>query len=203
LAISENDRQHFAKEFNNVIHVPAFHPFNEVKSKLGKGEYALYHGNLSVAENVNAVNFLLDEVFSDLDIPLKIAGLNPTKQLKNKLAHDKKIELIANPDDNTLQDLIQNAHVNISITAQKTGLKLKLLNNLYNGRFVLVNEKMLSGSNLDNLCEIANNYETMKRRIKILFKKDMTSDIINERKVNLKKSYSNECNSKLIIDLIK
>jgi hypothetical protein len=202
LAISENDRQHFSKEFNNVIHVPAFHPFNEVKSKLGRGDYALYHGNLSVAENVNAVNFLLDDVFSDLDIPLKIAGLNPTKQLKNRLANHQSIELIPNPDNETLQELIENAHVSISITAQKTGLKLKLLNNLYNARFVLVNDKMLSGSNLDELCEIANNYETIKRRIRILFKKDFTSDIIEERKVGLNKVYSNENNVKLLIDLI-
>ncbi len=203
LAISENDRAHFSKSYENVVHVPAFHPFNEVKSKVGKGTYALYHGNLSVAENVNAVNFLLDDVFSDLDIPLKIAGLNPTKQLKSRLAENKTIELIANPDDKTLQHLIENAHVNISITAQKTGLKLKLLNNLYNGRFVLVNEKMLTGSNLDELCEIGNNYETIKRRIKILFKKEFTENIIEQRKVNLNKVYSNNSNVKLLIDLIQ
>jgi hypothetical protein len=203
LAISENDSLYFSNEFSNVVHVPAFHPFSEVKSKLGRGKYVLYHGNLSVAENVNAVNFLLDDVFSELDIPFKVAGLNPTKQLKNRLANHKSIELIANPDDSTLQGLIENAHVSVSITAQKTGLKLKLLNNLYNGRFVLVNDKMLSGSNLDELCEIANNYETIKRRIKILFKKEFTSDIIEKRKVSLNKVYSNENNVKLLIDLIK
>jgi len=203
LAISENDKLHFSEQFSNVIHVPAFHPFNVVKSKLGRGDYVLYHGNLSVAENVNAVNFLLDDVFNELDIPLKIAGLNPTKQLKNRLINHDNIELIANPDDDTLQNLIENAHVSVSITAQKTGLKLKLLNNLYNGRFVLVNDKMLSGSNLDELCEIANNYETIKRRIKNLFKKEFTSDIIEKRKVSLNKVYSNDCNVKLLIDLIK
>ncbi|MFK5856554.1 MAG: hypothetical protein QM503_10515 [Bacteroidota bacterium] len=203
LAISENDRLHFTKEFKNVIHVPAFHPFNDVKSKLGRGEYVLYHGNLSVAENVNAVNFLLDDVFSDMGIPLKIAGLNPTKQLKSRLVNGNGIELIANPDDETLQGLIENAHISVSITAQKTGLKLKLLNNLFNGRFVLVNEKMLSGSNLDDLCEVANNYETIKRRIRILFKKEFTADIIEERKVSLNKVYSNKSNVKLIVDLLK
>jgi len=202
LAISENDKQHFSNEFSNVVHVPAFHPFNKVKSKLGKGDYVLYHGNLSVAENVNAVNFLLDDVFNDIDIPLKIAGLNPTKQLKNRLLNQKGVELISNPDDDTLQELIENAHVNVSITAQKTGLKLKLLNNLYNGRFVLVNDKMLSGSNLDELCEIANNYETMKRRIKILFRKEITPDIIEKRIVSLNKVYSNKNNVKLIVDMI-
>jgi hypothetical protein len=203
LAISENDKQYFNKEFSRVNHVPAFHPFTEVKSKQGKGDYVLYHGNLSVAENENAVNFLLDEVFNDLDIPFKIAGLNPTRQLKTKVNTRQNIELINNPDNEQLQELIENAHINVSITAQKTGLKLKLLNNLYNGRFALVNDKMLSGSNLDDLCEVANNHMTLKRRIKILFRKEFTQDLIEERKNNLSKIYCNGCNVKKLVELLK
>ncbi len=203
LAISENDKAYFSKEFSRVEHIPAFHPFKEVKCKNGKGDYVLYHGNLSVAENENAVNFLLDQVFNDLDIPLKIAGLNPPRQLKIRLANEKNIELIANPDNETLQQLIENAHINISITAQRTGLKLKLLNNLYNGRFSLVNNKMLSGSNLDELCVVANNHVTLKRKIKILFRKDFTIENIEERKMNLSNIYCNGNNVKKLIDLIK
>ncbi len=203
LAISENDKNYFSKEFSRVEHIPAFHPFKEVKCKKGKGEYVLYHGNLSVAENENAVNFLLDEVFNDLDIPLKIAGLNPTKQLKNRLINEKNIELIANPSNEKLQELIENAHINISITAQRTGLKLKLLNNLYNGRYSLVNNKMLSGSNLDGLCVVANNHVTLKRKIKILFRKEFTSENIEERKLSLSKIYCNGNNVKKLISLIK
>lgn len=203
LAISENDRAYFSKEFSRVEHIPAFHPFKDVKCKKGKGNYVLYHGNLSVAENENAVNFLLDKVFNELDIPLKIAGLNPPKQLKTRLSEEENIELVVNPDNETLQKLIENAHVNISITAQKTGLKLKLLNNLYNGRFSLVNNKMLSGSNLDELCVVANNHVTMKRKIKILFRKEFTAENIKERKTNLSKIYCNGNNVKRLIDLIK
>lgn len=203
LAISENDKAYFSNEFSRVDHIPAFHPFKEVKSKQGRGEYVLYHGNLSVAENENAVNFLIDKVFNDLDIPLKIAGLNPPKQLKNRLANGQNTELIANPDDDTLQKLIENAHINISITAQKTGLKLKLLNNLYNGRFSLVNNKVLSGNMLDDLCVVANNHETIKRRIKILFRKEFTTENIEERKQNLNNVYNNGSNVNKLIDLIK
>lgn len=202
LAISVNDKDYFSKEFSRVEHIPAFHPFTEVRSTQGKGKYVLYHGNLSVAENENAVNYLLDDVFNELDIPLKIAGLNPPLQLKNRIANEPNIELIASPDDDTLQELIENAHVNISITAQKTGLKLKLLNNLYNGRFSLVNDKMLSGSNLDDLCEVANNHVTMKRRIKNLFGKEFTSKIIDERKQSLSIIYNNGSNVKKLINLI-
>ncbi len=202
LAISENDKAYFNKEFSRVDHIPAFHPFKEVRSKVGKGDYVLYHGNLSVAENENAVSFLIDEVFNEIEHPLIIAGLNPSKQLKSRVENDPKIKLIINPTDEELQDLIENAHINISITAQKTGLKLKLLNNLYNGRFTLVNDKMLSGSNLDSLCEVANNHVSIKRRIKILFRKEFTTEHIEDRKHNLGKIYCNGSNVKRLIELI-
>ena len=203
LAISENDKAYFSKEFSRVDHIPAFHPFKEIKSRVGKGKYVLYHGNLSVAENENAVNFLLDQVFNELNFPLIIAGLNPPKQLRNRIENEPNINLVVNPTDAKLQELIENAHINISITAQKTGLKLKLLNNLYNGRFSLVNDKMLSGSNLDDLCEVANNHVSLKRRIKILFRNEFTQEHIEERKKNLGKIYCNGSNVKKIIELIK
>ncbi len=199
LAISENDKEYFSNEFSRVEHIPAFHPYKEVVSKEGRGKYVLYHGNLSVAENENAVNYIIDDIFNGLKVPLKIAGLNPPKHLKNKIEQHPGIELISNPDDDTLHDLVQNAHINISITAQKTGLKLKLLNNLYNGRFSLVNEKMLSGSKLDELCVVANNHVSLARRIKILFRKDFTRKDIDERKESLGKIYCNGKNVKRLI----
>ncbi len=202
LAISENDRIHFCKYFDNVDLIPAFHPFKTISSKLGKGTYVLYHGNLSVAENINAVNFLIEYVFNEINIPFYIAGLNPSKQLRNTINKMEHVHLIANPDDAHLQELIENAHINISVTAQKTGLKLKLLNNLYNGRFCLVNDKMLSGSKLDDLCVIANNEATMKRKIKSLFKREFGAEIIAKRKAILDTIYNNGHNTDKLIDLL-
>lgn len=203
LAISKNDEKYFSSYYDNVQFVPAFHPFKLVSCKPGKGKYVLYHGNLSVAENANAAKFLLNNVFNDIDIPLKVAGLNPPRQLVNQFQSRENIELIADPDDMTLHDLIENAHINISITAQKTGLKLKLLNTLYNGRFCLVNEKMLSGSELDDLCIIANNQGSMKRQIKSLFKKDFVENNVDTRKVKLGAIYNNGHNVEHLIELVR
>ena len=202
LAISKNDEAYFTSEFKNVDFIPAFHPFKEVNCKSGKGNYVLYHGNLSVSENSNAAKFLINNVFKDLDIPLKVAGLNPPKHLVNLFHNSKSIELIANPDDKTLQDLIQNAQINISITAQRTGLKLKLLNTLYNGRFCLVNDKMLSGSELDELCIIANTHSSMRAKIKALFKQDFDEKKINQRKKLLGTIYNNGHNVEHLIGLV-
>ncbi len=205
LAISKNDEGYFKRHFSNVVFMPAFHPFKTVNCQTGKGTYVLYHGNLSVAENSNAAKFLISNVFDDLDIPLKIAGLNPPKTLINLInnGHGRDVELISNPDDKTLDDLIKNAQINISVTAQKTGLKLKLLNTLYNGRHCLVNEKMLSGSKLDELCIIANDHATMKRKIKNLFEQEFDDSIIEDRKQKLTSIYNNGHNVDRLIELIR
>lgn len=202
VCISKNDQKYFASEFKEVEFIPAFHPFTDINVKTGKGEYILYHGNLSVAENVNAVKFLINNVFDTVKVPFKIAGLNPTKQLRNLLNGLNNIELISNPTNEELQVLIENAHINISITAQATGLKLKLLNTLYNGRYCLVNDKMLSGTDLDKLCIIANDYGSMKRKISTLFKQEFTQEDIEKRKQVLTSLYNNGNNTRKLIDLI-
>ncbi len=202
ITISKNDEHYFSKHFTNVDFIPAFHPHKIVKSKVGKGKYVLYHGNLSVAENTNAVKYLLTKVFPDLSIPLIIAGLNPSRQLKNLINQYRGVELIANPNDKLLNRLIRNAQINIAITAQATGLKLKLLNTLYNGRFCIVNDKMLCGSKLDELCVVSNEPGEMKRQIKILFEKDFLPEYIEERKSKLGLLYNNGNNVDRLIELI-
>jgi hypothetical protein len=201
VAISQNDYNYFSSKFRNVSYIPAFHPHTEVLSKEGKGEYVLYHGNLSVSENYNAVRFLATKVFNDLNIPLKVAGLNPPQHLVQLIRNYPNIELIENPTDEELSFLIKNAHINVAITAQATGLKLKLLNTLYNGRFCLVNDKMLSGSKLDDLTIIANDAESMKATIVDLFNKSFTGENINERKELLGVIYNNGNNIDKLIDL--
>ena len=111
-------------------------------------------------------------------------------------------ELIPNPDDKTMHELIQNAHINILITAQRTGLKLKLLNSLYNGRFCIVNDKMLSGSKLDDLCIVANDHSSMRSRIKALFKQEFDAKKINLRKKLLGTIYNNGHNVDQLIELV-
>lgn len=202
IAISNKDADYFATHFDRVAFVPAFHPHKEVSIKTGKGSYALYHGNLSVAENFNAVRFLVTEVFNDLHIPLKVAGLHPPRHLVQFLAEISNVQLIANPTDEALNKLIRDAQVNVSVTFQATGLKLKLLNTLYNGRFALVNDKMLSGSALDSLCIIANDAKSLKKQLKSLMKTPFTEENISLRKEKLSLLYHNGNNVEKLIELI-
>jgi hypothetical protein len=202
IAISKNDERYFASNFSRVDFVPAFHPHKKVSIKGGKGEYALYHGNLSVAENFNAVKYLITNVFKDSKYPLKVAGLNPRAQLRTMIAACPNIELIANPTDEELFELINNAQLNVSITFQATGLKLKLLNMLYNGRFCIANDKMLSGTALDELCIVANDADAIKRKIKELWKRPFTKREIEYRTQKLSMLYNNGHNVEKLINLI-
>lgn len=202
IAISKKDADYFATHFDKVAFVPAFHPHKEVNIKTGKGSYALYHGNLSVAENFNAVRFLVSEVFNDLNIPLKVAGLHPPRHLIQFLSEMPNVELIANPTDEALYELISEAQVNVSVTFQATGLKLKLLNTLYNGRFALVNDKMLSGSALDSLCIIANDAKALKKQLKRLMKSPFTEENISQRREKLDLLYHNGNNVEKLIELV-
>ncbi len=202
LAISRTDYKYFSAKYKSVVYVPAFHPYAAVRSLTGQGKYVLYHGNLSVPENINAVTTLLNEVFRNSKIPFKIAGLNPPRSLWRIVAECPLAEMIANPDDDKLNDLIKNAHVNIFFTNQATGLKLKLLNAIYNGRFVLTNDKMLSGSNLNKLCVLANGVPEMKIQLAELMKKRFTTTMKVERQVYMQNIYMNGNNVEKLIDLI-
>jgi hypothetical protein len=60
LAITEKDSLQYRREFGatDVHLLPVFLPFNEVHSTVGQGCFCLYHGNLSVTENEQAVAWL-------------------------------------------------------------------------------------------------------------------------------------------------
>jgi len=105
------------------------------------------------------------------------------KELTKRYPH---IELIENPEDEVLQYLIKNAHINCLYTHQGTGLKLKLLNALFAGRFCLVNDLMLVGTGLEAACEIANEPNDFVDRINQLMGKAFSEDQIETRTELLK-----------------
>jgi hypothetical protein len=204
LVVSQEDTDYLKKHFpnNRVEYLPSYHANEEVEALPGKGEYALYHGNIEVGENAHAVSYLLKEVFNDLDYPLIIAGMNPPQRVIDLADQYPNAEVIANPDDDKMFSLISDAHVNIIVTFQATGLKLKLLNTLYKGRFCLVNDKMLNGTHLDPLCEIGNTPEELKKKLREIFKKEFKADQIQIREKTLKKFYSNAANANKLIELV-
>lgn len=203
VTVSLKDQIFFAHYYSNTYCISSFHPHENISIQSGFGTYVLYHGNLSVNENQVAAEYLINEIFSNINIPFIIAGLNPNKILKHKIEKYKHIRLIENPSDSEMEDLIQQAHINILITFQPTGLKLKLLHALYCGRHCLVNSNMIAGSETENLCHIANTSETLKEKVLSLMQLPFLDTDIAKRKEILDKKHSNKLKTKQLIDLLK
>lgn len=201
LVVSQTDREYLTLKFpeKKVVYLPSFHGNSDVKSLPGRGDYVLYHGNLSVGENALAAEYLVKNVFNGLTVPLKIAGLNPSESLKNLVSEFGNVELLPNPTQVEMESLIANAQINVLVTFQATGLKLKLLNTLYNGRWMLVNREMLAGTGLDSLCEIAGDANEMKQKIKFLFNIEFNHDQLLARAELLQSRFSDEENAKKLI----
>lgn len=201
-SISPKDVSYLEDKFEGVSYLPAFHPNDKVRIKEGRGNYAIYHGNLGVEENNQAALFLTRKVFREFNYPFTIAGRNPLNTLVKEAEVNKTFQLIPSPDDDKMRELISNAQVNILPTFQATGIKLKLLNALYNGRFCIVNSFMINETGLEDLCVIANTAEEMKDQMYNLVDKDFTSEMIEQRKEVLEKDFSNKVNAIRLMELM-
>lgn len=204
LVVSKEDRNYLQKVFKDKeIHfLPSFHANTFVSSSAGKGSYFLYHGNIEVPENEAAAIFLIKKVFGGTEFKLIIAGMNPPASIYKLAAKHSNIEVIKNPDEVLMFKLIREAHANILVTFQASGLKLKLLNTLYNGRFCIVNSTMLNGTDLDTLCVIGNTPKELKAIIKDVSTQEFSTDEIIRRDRLLNSSFSNIINADRIIDII-
>lgn len=204
LTVSEEDTRYLKQRFpaNQVVYLPSFHREDKVCSLRGKGTYALYQGNLSVPENTRAAEFLMEKVWHSSLPELVIAGLNPPDQLVRMAGERKNIRLVINPTDNEMYELILNAQVNIMVTFQATGLKLKLLNALFNGRFCLVNPEMVEGTSLAELCTVVSEPEEFRSKIRELFSCIFTEEAIRMREAILMSRYSNQKNCNLLLDIL-
>jgi predicted nucleic acid-binding protein len=204
LVVSQSDttylQEHFAKK--KVVYLPSFHANNDFSVQPGGSDFVLYHGKLSVTENYNAAEYLIKEVFAGLDKKLVVAGMDPPEHLKKLCSEYPNVSLIANPDDEEMFGLIQNAQANILITFQATGLKLKLLNTLYKGRFCIVNSAMVQGTGLESLCLKGKNANDFQFLINQVFEKEFDLRDVAKRKMLLEKNYSNAANANRLADLI-
>ena len=200
--ITEKDCGYFKSLNSNTFLIEAFHPHNKVNISTGIGEYILFHGNLSVNENIESTQYIIKNICSKTNFQFKFAGKNPDKRLYKLINNYKNTEIIANPSDEKMQDMINNAHINLLITFQDTGIKLKLINALYTGRHCIVNNEMVIGTGLESLCHIHNTPEEIIQKIKELISTAFTEQEVNKRKQILLKNVNNKHSTQKLINLL-
>jgi hypothetical protein len=202
LAISPADTKYLSSKYKNVIQVPAFHPDEKVSISPGKGQFAFYHGNLEIGENIEASLFLINKVFNGIHVPLIIAGNNPPARLIEEAKRFSNIQLKANITTEEIYQLVKDAQINVLPTFQATGIKLKLLTSLFNGRYCVVSPLMVKGTGLENLSIICDSAADMKKEVIRLFEQPFNIDEIHKREEILLEKFSNTTNAKKIVELL-
>ena len=204
--VSEKDISILKNEFHlsHVVFIPTFPAWQTICGQEGAGTICLYHGNLSVPENERAALWLLHKVFTKIRVPFVIAGKKPTRCLE-KMAHFcQHTCLVANPSESEMNDLIRKAHINVLPCFNKniTGIRLKLLHALFEGRHCVVNDPMVDGTGLESACHVGGNADGFASIISQLYHQPFTAEEITLRKRLLGNTYNNEENTKKFIQYL-
>lgn len=201
-AISAHDQKYFDEKYHNSVLSAPSHPFNEPESLPGFGKYILFHGDLSVNENAIVSDSLIEGVFSKLSFPCIIAGKNPTGYLLSHASRYQNIQVISNPDNDKMNKLILNAHINLLPSLTTNGFKIKILFALFTGRFCLVNSLASESASSCSLCHTADSNEEIIVKINYLMQERFTEDMILYRKKLLSEDYNNLNNAEKLIEFI-
>jgi len=204
ITVSEKDASYYKNDLGkrNVKFLPVFIPFSEITTEEGMGNYCLYHGNLGVPENNKAAIWLLNKVFSKIKVPFVIAGKNPSKRLIKLANAHKNTNLVGNPPDIEMTDLINKAHINILPSFNSTGIKLKLIHALFKGKHCVVNEAAVEGSGVESACYIGTNANAMVSIVAELYNRPFTEEEISLRSRLLPSLFNNRINAQQLIQWI-
>ena len=197
LAITEADRDYLLCRLPSVYadYLPCFHPHCEVVGEVGVGDYILYHGNLSVSENDYAACWLVEHLFARLSCRCVIAGAKPSDRLASLVSRYPHIILERSPSQERMEQLVREAHIHLLVTAQATGIKLKLVSAIYSGRHVVVNPMMVNGTRLEELCHVGQDADELLEHCNRLMSMPFTSEERLRRIEYLSESFSNEKNA--------
>lgn len=202
LSISPFEHQYFENNYGNkTIYTPVFFDNNFSRLNEPKKKFSLWHGDLNVVDNQKAVLFIIN-VFSKLkEFPLIIASNAMNKEILKEVAKHQNITYDKLEKQDDLEKLFRTAHIHPLVTYQKTGIKLKLLNALTKGKFVVANSLMIEDTGLESLCHNANTLNQFRKIISKLMHETFEEEERTKRKVVLE-NFNGELSAKKIIDLL-
>ena len=207
IPLSVSETQYFGKIFGDekTVFVQIFHQDEKINIRQKIDDpYLIFHGDLSVPKNISAAMYLIENIVKqDKLLKFIITGRNPEVSLIRKTEEYDNITLVPNPSNSLMQELVGNASINILYVEHAAGVKLKLLNSLYNGRFCMVNPAIVEGSMLEDLCIMMPEDKTLLiKTIRQYYTLDFEQDEIEKREKLLNKLYSNCENALKIANLL-
>ncbi|MCA0932816.1 hypothetical protein LCM02_10170 [Lutimonas saemankumensis] len=202
LPISNTDSAYLSEKYGEKVKLlPAFHSSEKMHELSKKGYFGLYHGNLKVKDNIRTALYLID-IFKKIDFPFIIAGQTDNTKLLSRIDAYRNLSFIELKNDAQLRELFHRAQVNVFFTRNKSGVKLKLINALFQSRHVIANQKMIHGSGLEPLCIEANTTDQIITELLKIIDSNYTKELLAQRKKQLE-LYNNKKNIKILINLIQ
>jgi hypothetical protein len=125
--------------------------------------------------------------------------------LEDHIKNRPNIRIVANPSNKKLDELIRNAQICLAIANNPSGIKLKLINSMYRGRFIFSNESAFVGSGLEDCVvdmDAIPGTENVSAYIDEYMQKEFTQSEIERRRSILEEKYNNTKNAQKILDLI-
>lgn len=180
--------------------IPPFHGTDVVDVPSGVGSHILFHGNLGVAENHQAAQFLL-EIAPRLRLPLVIAGRHPSAELQKRAARCR-VELVASPTEEGLAELMRKAQIHAFPIARGDGAKLKLLRSCFAGRHCVVHPAIVQASPLQGLCTLATSSKQWVRTLDELSYVPVQTGQISLRERVFSQNYDNLTNARKLQKLL-
>ncbi len=203
LCVAKMDIPHF-EHYAKTHHIPPFfnsenHPTIAEKETL---KHVLFQGNLSVKENEYAAKFILNEIAPLTQKKIIIAGKNPSSTLIALAKNHRNVELIASPSIEKMDALIRLSQVNLLITFQQTGIKLKLLHALESGQHIIINDKMDDSGIFAALCHVENKPKGIVEQIEKLLEIPFTIEDKVQRDATFALNYGNSRNANRILEIL-
>ena len=184
LCITPKDTEYYQSKYGNATYLPVAIKCKEnTAPKKALKPYILYHGNLSISENINAAMWLLESICPNVDHDFIFAGKDPVSELKQTISRQSNVSLIDNPSEELMDQLINNAEAHVFHTTQSTGIKIKLLNALCSAAPIFCNDIMVNGTGLNDVCIVHNDSEQYLKALKDYLNERERSDLIERKKV--------------------
>jgi hypothetical protein len=156
LCISESDQKYYQELGFQAAYLPVTINSDLILSPLESKPFTLFHGNLSVQENQEAIETLiLENKRKEFELPVVIAGKNPSTTLVSKI-QTQGWECISNPTDSDLNDLMQTCSAHLLIGFKSSGIKLKVIRALLSGKPCIATQEMVGVPALEKQCVIWN-----------------------------------------------
>lgn len=200
LCLHPEDMDYYQRLHKSVNLLPPVYDLYQPDFSWSKADYVLFHGNLSVGENIEAAKWIMNEVVRYSDRTFYFAGKNPSNDLKKSARQYENCKIIANPSEEELNKLMNEAKAHLLITFRPSGIKLKLLKALSTSSPVICNTEMAAGTFLNEHCVIGNNSKQILNAL-------LTTNSLSEKQHRLrieaiKKRYSSEAHVELIRRLL-